>query len=427
MHKGGPSTFSQKMTRINCQGDFGQPDKQHQTTSYLSLMNGSDKQFKALFDHATEGMLVCDERGKIILANPAAVRLFGYETGEMDDLAIEALVPRRLAQKHEKHREAYNNNPHSRSMGSNLDLYAVRKDGSEFPVEVSLSHYEINNNKFVIAFIVDISLRKAYKEALMREKEHLEKMVAERTQELEQTKNDIYAALEKEKELGDMKSRFVSMASHEFRTPLTAILSSASLIQTYADRNDSFNIQKHAARIKHTVDNLNNILSEFLSLGKLEEGKTMANPKEVNLRELIEDVYFQLKGVFKTGQNLQYDHYGQENVYIDGVLLKNVLINLISNASKYSGEEKIIYVQSKVEERKVVVTVRDEGIGISEEDQKQLFSRFFRAGNAANIQGTGLGLYIVKRYVEMMHGSIGFRSELGKGSEFWIQAPIHTP
>jgi signal transduction histidine kinase len=217
------------------------------------------------------------------------------------------------------------------------------------------------------------------------------------------------------------------MASHEFRTPLSTVLSSAALIHTYAERQDFENIQKHAFKIKTAVNNLNTILTEFLSLGKLDEGKTQPNVQRMNLRQMVEDVESELKPLLKTGQTFSYEHRGEEMAFLDPGLMKHSLINLFSNAIKYSPENAPIRVETAVAGDHVSIRIHDRGMGIPEADQKHLFSRFFRATNAGNIQGTGLGLYIVKRYIELMNGEIGFESQEGKGTTFWLNFETHTP
>lgn len=401
-----------------------------------------EEQFHALFRFATSGILVANTRGEIVQINPAAEKLFGYQAREILGKQVEILIPPRLTQLHERHRAYYRNNPHPRSMGTGLDLYAVRKDGTEFPVEVSLSPFQTEQGEFVMAFVVDNTMRKESEQRIVRQNQKLEQLasalqnlnegleekVHERTQALEQAKNDLAAALETERELGELKSRFVAMASHEFRTPLSTVLSSASLISTYAERLDIENIKKHSLRIRTAVNNLNTILTEFLSLGKLEEGKTESNLRETHLPELVEEVATEIRALFRPGQTLEYEHEGPEVAVVDPGLFKHVMINLFSNAVKYSQENKVIRVLTAVQQDGILLRVIDQGMGIPEADQRHLFSRFFRATNATNIQGTGLGLYIVKRYVEIMNGEIGFHSEEGKGSEFWIKIhPGATP
>jgi len=397
--------------------------------------SAQEEQFHALFRFATNGILVADHSGELVRVNPAAERLFGYETGELIGMKVEALIPQRLSRIHERHRNDFRANPRPRSMGTGLDLYALRKDGSEFPVEVSLSPFRTIQGEFVMAFIVDNTIRKENEQRIVRQNQKLEQLavalqnlnegleekVRDRTHELEQAKNDLATALAAEREIGELKSRFVSMASHEFRTPLSTVLSSAALISTYAERQDVENIKKHAARIKTAVNNLNTILTEFLSLGKLEEGKTEPKLQETNLPALIEDVHSEIKGMFRPGQIFEYHHDGQKTVQLDPALFKHVLFNLFSNAIKYSPENTVIRVYTKVSPADVLLRVVDQGMGIPKADQKHLFGRFFRAANATNVQGTGLGLYIVRRYVELMNGQIGFVSEEEKGTEFWVK------
>ncbi len=396
-----------------------------------------EEQFQALFQYATNGMILVDQQGKIVRSNPASEELFGYNSTELIGRPIEMLIPARLSRRHQEHRSRYRENPHPRSMGTGLDLYAARKNGTEFPVEVSLSPIRTAEGDFVMAFIVDNTLRKENEQRIIRQNQQLEQLAAalqnlnegleekvrERTQALEKAKNDLAAALETERELGELKSRFVSMASHEFRTPLSTVLSSAALIQSYAERQDMDNIFKHTLRIKTAVNNLNTILTEFLSLGKLEEGKTETNLQATNLSALIQEAHLEMKGLFRSGQTFEHLHDGETTAWIDPGLFKHILLNLISNAIKYSPENSLIQVVSKVGRESIQLSVADQGMGIPAADQKHLFSRFFRATNSTNIQGTGLGLYIVKRYVELMDGTIGFTSEEGKGSTFQITLP----
>ena len=394
-----------------------------------------EEQFHALFRFATSGILVVNNLGEIIRANPAIESLFGYQANELFGKPVEILIPKRLTRQHEQHRNSFRQNPYPRSMGTGLDLFALRKDGTEFPVEVSLSPFKTAAGEFVMAFVVDNTLRKESEQRIIRQNQQLEQLAAalqnlnedledkvrNRTKALEQAKNDLAAALETERELGELKSRFVSMASHEFRTPLSTVLSSASLIGSYADRADYDNVIKHSLRIKTAVNNLNTILTEFLSLGKLEEGKTTPNLTEVNLPNIIEEVHTEMKALFRSGQTLTHEHLGEQITVLDPGLFKHVLLNLISNAIKYSPENSSILIKTFIEPTEIGLRVIDQGMGIPVADQKHLFSRFFRATNSTNIQGTGLGLYIVKRYIELMNGKIGFKSEEGRGTEFWVK------
>ena len=388
----------------------------------------SNKEIDALFQYAAEGIVVANAIGEIVRINPSAEDLFGYERDELIGQRIEVLVPNRFSGKHAGYREKYLVNPHARSMGTGMDLFGLKKDGMEFPVEISLSPYISGNTKFVIAFIVDITVRKQAEEKLRNYSIELEKQVKNRTvileeaiEELEKTKKDLDKSLAKERELNELKSRFVSIASHEFRTPLTTINSSLSLITKLGDLNENQN--KYVGKIKKSITNLTDILNDFLSVSKLEEGKVEPVPEAFNLAAFITDIKLELEGIAADHQVLQYTHAGEERVYMDKKMLKNILFNLISNALKFSPEGTPVSIASEVNQNTVKILIEDTGIGISKVDQEQLFERFFRGKNATYIQGTGLGLNIVARYTELMEGSIEVESELGQYTRFTLAFP----
>lgn len=411
------------------------------SNSTIEMLRREKLKFEALFDFATMAIIVANEKGEIVMANRFARTLFGYGD-DMLSRKVEELIPSRFRDRHQQYREKFNHKPVNRSMGQNLDLNAVRKDGQEFPVEVSLGHYTFGDEKFVIAYIVDISRRKEIEEMLIQQKEDLEKSnqeieklnddleqkVIARTQELkstlqelEESKSELEAALNKEKELSDLKTRFVSMASHEFRTPLSTILSSASLVAKYKQAEEQDKRDKHIQRIKSAVNNLTDILNEFLSIGRIEEGRVQTNFSSFNIKEQIQLVCNEMQTIIRPGQLFNYKHKGQVKVYLDLSLFRNVIINLLSNAIKFSFENSVIDIITEVNENSILITVRDYGLGIPEEDRKHLFERFFRAQNVTNIQGTGLGLHIVSKYVELMNGHIEVESELEKGTQFNIR------
>ena len=244
-----------------------------------------------------------------------------------------------------------------------------------------------------------------------------------------QAEQEIQKSLEKEKELNELKSRFVSMASHEFRTPLATILSSTSLIEKYQVNIDE-KIKKHTSRIRNSINNLTQILNDFLSLSKLEEGKIQNIPCKFNFKEFCDTIIEEMTILLKENQKLQYDYKINNSlgeVYLDKQLVRNIIYNLVSNAIKYSGNDGEIIIDFQLEEKEktIVIKVTDNGIGIPKEEQTQMFERFFRAKNATNIQGTGLGLNIVKKYVDLLNGDITYESEQNKGSKFIVKIPCH--
>jgi PAS domain S-box-containing protein len=492
---------------------------------------------EALFASAAEGLLVVDRKGLIKLLNRRAEEMFGYTRGEMQDQPVELLVPESFRGAHIKNKHDYLANPSRRSMGTGLDLWAQRKDGSTFPVEISLNHFESEGDEYAMALISDITRRKEVEQQLERLNEELEGRVQERTRELRESQHlygviarnfpngsinvfdrefnyvfaegrelfrmgvtsdqlvgtnylarlspvvretvksklltvfegqslsfdldldektfeihavplrdaeglisrilvvetnttqqkraaaDIIKALEKERQLNEMKSRFVSMASHEFRTPLSTILTSISLLGRYTAPEHEEQRAKHFTRIRSSVHNLTAILNDFLSLDKLESGMLAPNPEEFDLHTMLDDLIDEMQSVCKVGQVIKLFYAGENLVTVDRNMVRNIILNLLSNASKYSDEGKVLEIKANVADGKIRIDVRDEGIGIPEGDAKHMFERFFRAHNATNIQGTGLGLNIVKKYIDLMNGDIWFESKPGKGSVFSFVLP----
>lgn len=650
--------------------------------------------FEAFFEHATMGILVADGNGRIVTVNPFAQKEFGYAEEELVGENIEILIPQRFHRHHIYEREEYTENPQTRPMGLGMDLFGVRKDGAEFPVEVSLGHYTSNGSKYIVAFITNITVRKAAEAEIEKLNTELESTVSRRTQDLEEAmlqlkksndrlenvlsfqktlldtagamiiatdengliklfnpeaasrlgysqpevidketpvlfhdkkdverkrmellklfgsnvensfdvlvekarrniheeeqylyvgktghsfpvsltitvlrdmkgnisgyigiavdiserikaekelkkvqrlflqllhnypdgiisiidknynfvytggelhkrlhsdigqligkemyprfpeplrkiifvmlenvfhdnafisdfelpypivnrnyimdafplmeedgsvnyigvviknisklkkaEEDLREALKVERNLGELKSQFVSMASHEFRTPLSTVLSSAYLIEKYTSGEDQPKREKHLQRIVSSVNILTDILNDFLSLGKMEEGKLQPKFSKFNLEEMINTTIEEIKNNLKKEQQINYHHKGNPDVFLDSSLLKHIVTNLISNASKFSSDTSKIDIKTSNQHEKIVLSVKDNGIGISEEDQRHLMERFFRGSNAGNIQGTGLGLHIVSKYAELMDGNIECKSQLEKGTEFVI-------
>lgn len=369
----------------------------------------------ALFNNDAIGIIAANKKGEIILINSFALKKFGYaDEKELLGKKIEVLIPTRFHKRHIGHREHYvEDNEHSRPMGSGMDLFGIKKDGSEFPVEVSLSPIQYENENAVIAFISDITIRKESETALINLNAELEQKINDRTQSL-------MDALEKEKELNELKSRFVSMASHEFRTPLSTILSSAYLVSQYTSTDDQPRRDKHLQRIISSVNLLTDILNDFLSVGKIEEGKISVRFTMTNIPHLVNEMLGEIRPILKNGQQLLYTHTGAKDAVMDMTLLKHIIINLVSNAIKFSPENGNINITTTIDGNILTLSVKDDGIGISKEDMVHLFERFYRGTNAINIQGTGLGLNIVSKYAELMNGNITCDSELNKGTRFTI-------
>ena len=249
-------------------------------------------------------------------------------------------------------------------------------------------------------------------------------LVTQNITNLKKAEENIQRSLENEKQLNELKSRFVSMASHEFRTPLTSVLNSVSLLFKCIGLPDQAEKQiKHIERIRSSVHHLTSILNDFLSLDKLEEGKIELLYTEFDLDEFIQEIVKDIQEIAKNGQTITYRHSGKSGMFLDKQMLKIIFNNLLSNAIKYSPENSTVKFETTIENGRLSAQVQDEGIGIPEEEHPHVFGRFFRAKNATNIQGTGLGLNIVKKYVEMAGGDISFKSKLNKGTTFRISLP----
>jgi two-component system sensor kinase FixL len=387
---------------------------------------------KAIIENAIDGIITIDDRGKVESINPAACKLFGYSPADVIGKNISMLMPAPYKEQHDEYISRYEHTGEPHIIGIGREVVGLRKDSSVFPFRLAVSEVQYSGRKIFNGFIHDLSREKEAEEKLKEYAIHLEDLVEQRTQSLKNSvkalqaaKEEVSLSLVKEKELGSLKSRFVSMASHEFRTPLSAIQLSASLIEKYAQSFESPNISKHVAKIKNAVGNLTTILNDFLSLEKLETGKVEPTFTRFDLVKLSEEITEEMQMIAKQNQNIIYQHTGTNSVIdLDPNLLKNCILNLIANAIKYSGENTFIEFNTELNDENCVITVKDDGIGIPESDQKHLFEAFFRAHNTGNIPGTGLGLNIVARYADLMNGTVDFKSSVNEGTIFTISFPI---
>lgn len=409
-----------------------------------------------MISSAIDCVFVIDTRGTILMANDAASKLFGYTREEMLGRKVNMLMPEPHTTRHDQYIGNYLRTGEARIIGKGREEHGRRKDGSLFPMRLAVTRIELDGEIYFSGIIHDLTDLRAAEAEIERMNRELERKVVQRTLELEEknaqlletnnalnreirerqqieaqlrlNERELQAALEKEKELNELKSRFVSMASHEFRTPLSTILSSAGLITRYPEEAQQGQRLRHIERIKSSVSMLTGILDDFLSLAKLEEGRINVNPEDFGLIELAVEVVEVLRPNLKEGQEFRVEEPGRElPLFQDRHLLKHLLYNLLSNAIKYSPEHSPILLRIIPLDGRVRIEVQDKGIGIPKQDQHRLFTRFFRAKNATNIQGTGLGLNIVRHYAQLMGGEIGFVSDVGKGSTFFVHLPFRIP
>ncbi|BDS11334.1 PAS domain-containing sensor histidine kinase [Aureispira anguillae] len=399
-----------------------------------------------------DGVIVINKRGIIIDSNPAVTTILGYTLQELVGNNVSMLMGNPHKSKHDQYIKNHQTTGENKIIGIGREVVALHKEGNKVPVRLNVSELESEGEQLYVGMIHDLTNQRSLKshvskintsleEEIHARNEALEKAMAKLTQnkltleheilerkiiqeKLLAAQETIQDALNRERELSELKTRFISTASHEFRTPLSSILSSASLIERYTTTETNDKRLKHVNRIKSSIQNLTQILSDFLSLTKLEEGKTEQQKHIFDLSTLIHSIIEEVSVFAKKGQSFDYKHTGEISViYSNTQNIKNILINLLSNAIKYSASDSKIYISSIIDDKTIKVAVKDEGIGIPLEQQKHLFSRFFRADNATAIQGTGLGLYIVRKYLENLDGDINFVSELNKGTTFTISIP----
>jgi len=393
------------------------------------------KLLNAIIENAIDGILTIDDSGRIEHINPAALELFGYSRIEVVGQNVSILMPPPDKEKHDSYIANYNHTGEKKIIGIGREVTGQRKDGSTFPFRLGVSEIKFTDRRIYTGFIHDLSKLKEDELKIKSYTEELEFKIKERTtdliksiNELETAKANMSALFEKERELNQLKTRFVSMASHEFRTPLSSIQLSASLIDKYTSKQDVANVEKHTGKIKNAINNLTTILNDFLSLEKLEAGKVEANANWFDIVSFAEEIAEEMQLMSKQNQLIVYEHSGTTaQVYLDQNLLKNCVINLISNAVKYSGENTMIQFNSFLKDNELVIDVKDNGIGIPTTDQHNLFEPFFRAHNTGDIPGTGLGLNIVKRYVGLMNGTVTCESAQNVGTTFRLVFNFFEP
>lgn len=366
--------------------------------------------FNLLSEGISEGIILVNIKQQIVSTNSSAEEMFGYDKGELIGKSLDCIIPKRYHDKHEGHFSSFIEKSEKRKMGNGRDLSGLRKNGEEFPVEAGLNPFKLYGTSYIMALITDITERRNYTQKL-------EKTVQERTKQLTN-------ALVKEKELNELKTRFLSLVSHEFKTPLSSILTSSTLLSKYTETEQQEKRDKHVNTIKTKVRQLNTILNDFLSVERLELGKVNYSIEEFPLSRLVNEVVYDANMLLKTGQNIRYpDNIDEVLITFDEKTLALALSNLLHNAVKYSSEDSIIKILFKVEKEFFILEVIDEGIGIPKEQQKHIFDRYFRAENALLIQGTGIGLNIVKQHLENLGAILTFISEENIGSTFTIQIP----
>ncbi len=341
-------------------------------------------------------------------ANFGAQKSIGYKLAELKSMKPYELMPEFNKKEFKKLIKPILTNSRRKV---ELETTYCRKDGSHYPVEIHIQSSSLANRTLVLAIVMDISDRKDYTRKL-------EIKVTERTEQLRQ-------ALIKEKELGELKTKFLSLVSHEFKTPLSAILTSATLIGKYPSEEQQQKRDKHIKSITAEVKHLSGILDDFLSVERLEQGKEIYTFTEFYLSKVVNEVVYSANMLLKAGQKIEYPLNIEEvRIMQDEKIVALTLTNLLHNAIKYSPENTTIFLEVEVMEEQIIIRIKDQGVGIPAGDQKHIFERYFRAENVLTTQGTGIGLNIVKTHIESLGGSIEFESEENRGSVFTVVLPL---
>ncbi|SRX55159.1 sensor histidine kinase KdpD [Aequorivita sp. CIP111184] len=394
--------------------------------------------FKILSEAISEGIVIVNQNQEVVTSNDAADKMFGYNREELLGQNLSILIPKNYRENHHHQVDEFLEKSDPRQMGHGRDLYGQRKDGSVFPVEAGLNPFDIYGSKYVMALVTDISVRKNQELEIIELNLSLEQKIDERTKELKKSieilreevakrkeaEHKMKESLRKERELNELKTKFLSLVSHEFKTPLSGILTSAILVGKYTETDQQDKREKHLKTIQSKVKYLNNILNDFLSIERLESGKANYKFDTVPLSKVVNEVIYNSNMLLKDGQKINYPiNIDDITINFDEKILELSLTNLINNAIKYSPEYTIIDVVVTAKKDTVEIKIIDEGMGIPQKEQKFIFNRYFRAENALLDQGTGIGLNIVKSHLENLGGTIKFESEEGKGSTFTISFP----
>lgn len=388
-------------------------------THFIGIQNDITKRVKAeeeirhflkIFDDSLNEIYVFDpETLRFSHVNFGAQKNTGYSLRELRKLTVKDLITGISEARLREILDPLNFNNHKKVT---FETLFKRKDETTYPVEVHLQSSTLEDKVLTVIIALDISERKNYTQKL-------EKTVAQRTQELNE-------ALLKEKELNDLKTKFLSMVSHEFKTPLSTILTSATLVGKYNTTDQQEIRKKHLKSIASAVHYLTGILNDFLSIERLAQGKEIYRHTDFSLSKVINQVIYNANMLLKTGQKINYPMNIEDVVvHQDEKIVSLVLTNLLHNAIKYSPEETEIDLQINLDENAIYFHIIDRGIGIPKKDQKHIFERYFRADNVLLTQGTGIGLNIIKSHLENLGGTISFKSEENKGSIFTVILPLN--
>ena len=409
------------------------------------MIKNDDVFYKICFDSLIDGICIVNKKGLIVINNSSLDEIFGYSKGELLNKKIDVLVPEAHRISHKSHFESYLKFPKKYNKGKGREFYGLHKNGSILDLEIGLNYFEHKGSFYAKALVSEIGTRKQKESRIKEQNRNLEDEVEKRNNELtrviaelekanlmlkDEIKDRIKAeknakiALEKEKELNLMQTKFMALASHEFKTPLSGILTSAGLIEKYNQIGASDKIKHHSTTIKNLVYQLNAILDDFLYLEGIESENYSFQLSHFTFCQVVKKIVEEAKPVLKEGQTIDVIPCKSPiEIFQDQKVVDIIIRNVLYNAIKYSNKGSKVELKMHVDDELVVI-IKDEGIGIPSEAKSHVFERFYRAKNALPIQGTGIGLNIVKRHIEKLNGSILIESEENKGTTVVLKIPL---
>ncbi len=422
---GGAVTGMMTMLVDNTQSKHAEREKLQLRASEQAARAEADveKRYRRLLEAAPDAILEVDRQGRIVLVNMQAERLFGYTRAELLGKPIETLIPGRFRGRHPAHRDTFFEHPVMRPMGTGLELYARRADGSEFAVDVTLSPYDSEGAGRVICVVRDVTERKLAEEQIQMLNQHLE----QRTAELVATNKELELRNREVERVNRLKDEFLASMSHELRTPLNSIIGFSDLLAEQGAANFNPKQKRFLGHIQQGSRHLLELINDILDLSKIEAGHLELKYEDFDLAPAVAEVVATVRPI-ATAKYMQFDSAVAEGLvlYADRLRFKQVLYNLLSNAIKFTASGGQVSIEGAAVDGFIRFCVADTGIGIPAGEQQAIFESFHQVGTTTKgvREGTGLGLAITKRLIEQHGGSIWVESELGKGSRFFFTLPV---
>jgi PAS domain S-box-containing protein len=379
-----------------------------------------ESRFRKLVEAAPDAILEVNEQGRIMLLNEAAERMFGYERGEMLGLNVENLVPAAMRGGHAQHRASYASHPNTRPMGTGLELQGQRKDGSLFPVEISLSPNWIEGSLHVIASVRDITERRAVEARIRSLREQYTAELTAKNEQLEARSHEAEQA-------NRLKTEFLASMSHELRTPLHTIIGFSELLTEQLEGPLNEKQHRFVGHISQDARHLLELINQILDISKIESGRVELKREAFDFDHCVGEVMAGIRH-HAAAKNITLESQNKfhEALFADRLRIKEILYNLLSNAVKFTPENGRVWLESGRDDNFLRVSVCDTGIGIPQQERHSIFEKFYQVGDSSTgiREGTGLGLPITKHLVELHGGTISVDSQPGKGSRFTLNLPL---